>query len=139
MKIRNALFGQVCSKKIKVISLSSNFVPKLIKICTQQRRGSQFKLRFGTQTNWNRKASPSNSHGQVIIVSSLAVRIVDLQSFTKYLRLTLDFISNSALWERLNFGFSRVFLVELTKFSFRQGDCALGYHSMAFRHFLDVP
>ena len=39
------------------------------------------------------------------------------QSFTKYLRLTLVSMSNSALREKFNFCFSRVFLLVLTKFS----------------------
>ena len=33
----------------------------------------------------------------------------DKQSLTKYLRLTLVFMPNSALWVKFNFGFSRVF------------------------------
>ena len=33
----------------------------------------------------------------------------DLQSFTKYLRLTLVYMKNSALLEKFNFHFSRVF------------------------------
>ena len=39
------------------------------------------------------------------------------QSFTKYVRLTLVSMSNSALREKFNFCFSRVFLLVLTKFS----------------------
>ena len=34
---------------------------------------------------------------------------LNLQSVTKYLRLTLVFTWNSALWEKFNFYFSRVF------------------------------
>ena len=46
---------------------------------------------------------------------------IDLQASTKYLRLTLVFMRNSALREKSNFCFSRVILV-LTKFSFWQED-----------------
>ena len=63
---------------------------------------------------------------------------INLQSFAKYLRLTLVFMRNSALWEKFNFCFSRDFLLVLTKFSFWQGGWALGYHSMKFRHFPDI-
>ena len=35
--------------------------------------------------------------------------IIDLQSFIKYLRLTLVFMPNSALREKINFCFSRAF------------------------------
>ena len=55
-----------------------------------------------------------------------------LQSSTKYLRLTLVFMWNCTLREKFCFCFSRVFLLVLTKFSFRQGDWALGHHSLKF-------
>ena len=61
----------------------------------------------------------------------------NLQSFTKYLRLILVFISNSALLEKFKEFLKSVLLV-LTKFSFWQGDWAIGYHSMKFRHFSDI-
>ena len=54
------------------------------------------------------------------------------ESFTEYLGLTLVFMWNSALQKRLNFCFSRNFLLVSTKFSFWQGDWALGYHSFYF-------
>ena len=44
------------------------------------------------------------------------------QSFTKYLRQTLVFMSNSALKEKLNFYLFRSFLLVLTKVSFRVED-----------------
>ena len=34
------LFWASLFQKIKIVSLSSNFVPKKVKICTKQRRGS---------------------------------------------------------------------------------------------------
>ena len=46
------------------------------------------------------------------------------QSFTKYLRLTLVFMWNSALQEFFA--------------SINNKDLALGYHSMKFRNFLDI-
>ena len=54
------------------------------------------------------------------------------QLFTKYVKLTLVFMRNSALRERFNFCFSRVFLVVLTKFSFLQEDWALAYEALKF-------
>ena len=57
---------------------------------------------------------------------------ISLQSFTEYLRLTLVFMRNSALQEKFNFCFFKRFLLVLTKFSFWQGDWALGYYSMKF-------
>ena len=57
-----------------------------------------------------------------------------LQSFTGYLRLTLVFMWNSALREKFNFSF----LVVFKKLSFWQGEWALGYHCMKFRHFSDL-
>ena len=48
-----------------------------------------------------------------------------LQSVTKYLRLTLVFTWSSALREKSNFYFSRVFLPELTKVSFSRGYCTI--------------
>ena len=61
-----------------------------------------------------------------------------LQPVTKYLRLTLVFMWSSALWEKFNVCFSRVFLLALRKPSIWQGDWALAYHSMGFRHFPDI-
>ena len=58
----------------------------------------------------------------------------ELQSVTKYLRLTLVFARKRALRERFDF----YFLVGLTNFLFCQGDCTLRYHSMEFRHFPDI-
>ena len=57
-----------------------------------------------------------------------------LQSFTKYLKLTLVFMRNSALPEK----FFMFFLLVLTKFLFWQEGWALGYLSMKFRHFPDI-
>ena len=54
---------------------------------------------------------------------------LDLQSVTKYLRLTLVFIWGSALLAgKLSFLLFKRFLLGLTKFSFCQGYCALGFH-----------
>ena len=48
-------------------------------------------------------------------------------------------MSNSTLREMFNFYFSRVFINKvLIKYSFLQGDSALGYHSMKFKHFPDT-
>ena len=47
----------------------------------------------------------------------------------KSLRQTLVFMWNSALRKKFNFYFSQ-FLIILTKFSFWEGGCALGYSSM---------
>ena len=60
------------------------------------------------------------------------------QPFTRYLRLTLVFMWNSALREKFKFLFFKSFLQVLTKFSFWPEDWALGYHSMKFRHFPDI-
>ena len=60
-----------------------------------------------------------------------------LQPVTGYLRLALVFAWNSALRGEFGFYFSGVFLLGLTKFSFWQGDCTLGYHSIWFGHFPD--
>ena len=60
------------------------------------------------------------------------------QSFTKYLRLTLVFMWNSAPWEKFNFLFFKGFLLVLTKLLFWQKDWALDYHSMEFSHFPDT-
>ena len=65
-------------------------------------------------------------------------RISKLQSFTEYFSLTLVFIWNGTLREKFSLGFFKRFLLVLTKFSFWQGDWALGYHSMKFRHFPDI-
>ena len=51
---------------------------------------------------------------------------VILQSFTKYLRLALVFMQNSALREKFNL-FLKSFLLVLTMFSFWQEDWARGY------------
>ena len=61
------------------------------------------------------------------------------QSFTRYLRLSLVFMSNSALQEKFNFCFFKSFLLVLNKFLFWQEDWAPGYHSMTFRHLPDIP
>ena len=54
---------------------------------------------------------------------------LDLQSVTKYLRLTVVFIWGSALLAgKLKFLLFKRFLLGLTKFSFFQGYCALGFH-----------
>ena len=62
--------------------------------------------------------------------------VCDLQSFTKYLRLTLVFMWNSTLREKFIFC---SFLLVLTKFSIWKKDLALGYYSMKFRHFQIFP
>ena len=46
-------------------------------------------------------------------------------------------MSNSTQTEKFNFFFQE-FLPVLTKLSFWQGDWALGYHSINFRHFPDA-
>ena len=56
------------------------------------------------------------------------------QALTKYLRKSLVFMWNSALWEKFNFYFQRVFLLVLTKFSFWEEDWALGHTFMKFWH-----
>ena len=60
------------------------------------------------------------------------------QPWTKYLRQTLLFLWNSALREKVNFYFSGVFLLVLKKFSVREEDRTLDYHSMKFWGFPDV-
>ena len=57
-----------------------------------------------------------------------------LQSFTKFLRLFLVFMSISALMEIL-ISISQEFLLVLTEFSFCKEDWTLSYHSMKIRHF----
>ena len=59
------------------------------------------------------------------------------QSFTKYLRLTLVFMQNSALREKFNFYVSVVFL-SINKIFILQEDWALAYHSTRFRQFPDI-
>ena len=61
-----------------------------------------------------------------------------LQSFTKYLRQTLVFMRNSEMRESFSFCLLAVFLLVSTKFSFWDGDWALGYNSMRFRSFPDL-
>ena len=65
-------------------------------------------------------------------------KIIKPVTLTKYLRLTLVFIGNSAQWEKSNFCFFKSFLLVLTKLSFWHGDCALGNYAMGFRHFPDI-
>ena len=69
---------------------------------------------------------------------SVFYEIGGLQSSAKHLRLTLVLMRNSALWEKFNFCFSRVFHLVLTKFSLWKEEWRLDYHSMKFRHFPDV-
>ena len=59
------------------------------------------------------------------------------QSFTKYFWLTIVFVKHSALREKFNFLFFKNFLIVIAKFSFWEGDWAVGYYSMGFRHFCD--
>ena len=59
----------------------------------------------------------------------------NLQSFTKYLRLTLVFMWNSALREKFIFCFQG-FLVGINGMLILAG--GLGYHSIEFRHFPDI-
>ena len=75
---RNSFFGQIWSKKIKIVSLGWNLVPRLTRVCRIQWRCSlfcfkpetlflgkfgpknencQFKLKFGTKTNSNMQNS----------------------------------------------------------------------------------
>ena len=61
-----------------------------------------------------------------------------LQSVTGYLGLALVFIWDEALRERFNRYFSGLFLLVLAKFSFWQGEWALGYHFLRFRPFPNV-
>ena len=56
-----------------------------------------------------------------------------LQSFTKYFRITIVFMSNSVIRQKFNFYFLRVFC-----FSFWQEDWELVYHSIKLRHFPDI-
>ena len=58
-----------------------------------------------------------------------------LQSVTKYLRLTLVFMWNSAPRENLIAIFRDLVL---TKVLFWEEDWTLGIHSMEFRHFPDI-
>ena len=58
-----------------------------------------------------------------------ATKYFQRQSFTKYSRLNLVYMSNSTLQEKFNFHFSGVFMLVLIKFSFWQEDWALGNHS----------
>ena len=60
-----------------------------------------------------------------------------LQSFTKYLRLTLVSMLNSALRESL-ISFYQKYFSSINKFSFWKENWALGYHSMQFRTFPDI-
>ena len=64
--------------------------------------------------------------------------LAKLQWLTKYLRLTLVFMWKSAQRDKFSFGFIKRFLLVIAKLSFRQGDWALGYHSMGFRHFPNI-
>ena len=61
-----------------------------------------------------------------------------LQSFTKYFRLNLVFMQNSALREKFNFCFSGVFASSNKVFILAE-DWTLGYYSMDFRDFSDIP
>ena len=61
-----------------------------------------------------------------------------LQSFTKYLRQTLVFTWDSALWEKFDFCFFRRFLLVLTIFSSWEEDWALRNNSMKFRDFPEI-
>ena len=62
----------------------------------------------------------------------------ELQSFTKYLTLTLVFMWNSKLRGKFIFCIWRVFFLVLTKCSFCQEDWALGYDSVNFWDFPDI-
>ena len=72
----------------------------------------------------------------------------NLQSFTKYLRLTLVFMWNNPLRQKFNFNFNfnfkilifnfSSFLLVLTKFSFWPEHCSRGYQSIKFGHFPDI-
>ena len=44
----------------------------------------------------------------------------------------------SALWEKFNSFFEEFFASINKIFILAGGDCALGYHSLQFRHFLDI-
>ena len=59
------------------------------------------------------------------------------QSLRKYLRLTLVFIRNSALWKKFSFCFQEIF-AGIKKKSFLQKNWALGCYSMKSRHFSDI-
>ena len=61
----------------------------------------------------------------------------NLQSFSKYLRLALVSCEIVDYGKRLVSAFKGLLLV-LIKSSFFQGDWALGYHSMKFKHFPDI-
>ena len=61
-----------------------------------------------------------------------------LQSFTKYLRQTLVFKWDSALWEKFDFCFFRRFLLVLPTFSSWEEDWALRNNSMKFWDFPDI-
>ena len=56
----------------------------------------------------------------------------------KIFETNLFFMGSSALREKFSFCFFKSFLLAVAKFSIWQGDWALGYHSMGFRHFPDI-
>ena len=62
-----------------------------------------------------------------------------LKSYTKYLRLALVFMLNSALGVKFNLFIQKVFIVTIDKkkIFWREG-WVLGYYSMRFRHFPDI-
>ena len=64
-------------------------------------------------------------------VLMMSVKLATLQSWTKYLRQTLVFILNSALWEKFNFCFSG-FFARLTKILIWEEEWVLGNKSMKF-------
>ena len=57
----------------------------------------------------------------LVFVDSIQFTNYSLQTFTKYLSLTLVFMQNSALLEKFN-SVLKEFLLVLTKFSFLQRD-----------------
>ena len=61
-----------------------------------------------------------------------------MQSWTKYLRQTLVFVSNKALQKKSNLYFSKTFCQYLKNFSFWREDRMLGLNSKKFRNFLDI-
>ena len=64
-------------------------------------------------------------------------KIDNLQSFTKYMILTLVFMWNSALREKFDFFFQEIF-TSVNKIPFWLEDWALGYYSLKFRLYTDI-
>ena len=68
----------------------------------------------------------------------LQVHKINLQSFAKYLRLTLVLLFSCDIEGKVQFLFFRRLLLVLTKASFREQDWALGNNSTKFWDFPDI-